>query len=43
MGQSYFAWRGPHELVWSSFGEYGWLRRFQPTDRVGSMFVFDLP
>ena len=43
MGQSYFAWHGPHELAWSGFGQYDWLRRLEPIDRVGSMFVFDLP
>jgi hypothetical protein len=42
MGRPYFwYWRG--EWQWVPANTYAWLRRFEPVERVGSLFVFDLP
>jgi hypothetical protein len=43
MGRPYWIWRAPNQLDWSHHGAYGWLQRYEPIARVGSMFVFDLP
>jgi hypothetical protein len=43
MGRPYWVWRNPGELVWSHNGAFAWLQRLEPVDRVGSMFVFELP
>ncbi len=42
MGRPYFwYWRG--RMRWVPARTYTWLQRLEPVDRVGSMFVFDLP
>jgi len=42
MGRPYF-WYADGKLQEVHVGTYAWLHRYQPIDRVGSMFVYDLP
>lgn len=43
MGRPYWMWKSPGVLEWSRHGAFAWLQRHRPVDRIGSMFVFDLP
>jgi hypothetical protein len=43
MGRPYSIWRSPGQLDWSKNGAFRWLQGMHPIDRVGSLFVFELP
>lgn len=43
MGRSYFIWETPARVVWSPFDAYAELRKQHAIDRIGSLFVFELP
>ena len=42
MGRPYF-WYVDGRMQWVKAGTYTWLQTRRPVDRVGSMFVYDLP
>lgn len=42
MGRPYF-WYDGDRMRWMKSGTYSWLQELEPVDRVGSMFVYDLP
>jgi hypothetical protein len=42
MGRPYFWYQGGR-MRWMKSGTYTWLQELEPVDRVGSMFVYDLP
>ena len=43
VGRPYWVWFGPGDLQWAPGGYYSWVGKFPEIDRVGSMFVFNLP
>ena len=43
MGRPYLVWLSPSDRIWVKTGAYTWLQKFEPTARVGAMFLYDLP
>ncbi len=43
MGRPYWLWRSPGELVWSHHDAFRWLRAVPVRERVGSLFVLEIP
>jgi hypothetical protein len=42
MGRPYYWYRG-EEMAWIEAGNYTWLQEHEPIDRVGAMFIYELP